>query len=70
MSSMRSSKFGGGEYFGKLRPEVPKYSMRSSNFFAGGGLFLVSSELKSLSPPSEVPIGGGGYSGPKFLSPP
>ena len=49
-SSMRSSKLCGvGNILGKLKTKVPKSSMRSSNVSGdgGGGLFLVSSQLKS-----------------------
>ena len=38
---------------------VPKSSIRSNN--SGGGVFLVSSELKSRSPPWDIPILGEGF---------
>ena len=43
---------GGGEYFGKLRPEVPKYSMRSSNFFLRGKVIL--GKLRTEVPKSSI----------------
>ena len=51
----------GGGSFDKLRTEVLKCSIRSSN--SEGWAFLVSSELKSLSLPWKVPILGGGILG-------
>ena len=38
--SMNSSKLGGGNILGKLKTEVPKSSMRSSNSGGGGGGIL------------------------------
>ena len=49
-SSMRSSNSGGG-ILGHLRTKVPRFSMRSSNSGGLGGVFLVSSKLKSPSLP-------------------
>ena len=40
--------WGEGGILGKLRTEVPKLSMWSSKSAGGGGVFLVSSEPKSL----------------------
>ena len=52
----------------KLRTKVPKFSMRTSNL-GGGEVFLVSSELKSLSPPWEVQISGEGVFFSELLTP-